>query len=218
MSSTLLYKVSLAGVVTCANLAVAQQAFVTCWDDQAETKNYARHVAKTAVTTSEHGWQAYIDAEARPAKLASGNCVNTSRLMLRSPKGAFRVVYITRPAEWALGNHLELLGWWGDKLLFNDTSWQYASDASGNQVVILNATSGTFDMPELAKMVAERLQLKCDLQTTARRWEQGKVLFAVADTELGNEGAGCLEGKPQTWLYDPKTLDVVSAPEESVAR
>jgi hypothetical protein len=121
MSSTLLYKVSLSFALLAGSFAVAQQAFVTCWDDKDQTKNYSRHISKTPVVTNDHGWQVYIEAEASPAKLASGNCVNTSRLMLRPPKGQFRPVYITRPSEWTLGNDLNILGWWGDKLLFVDT-------------------------------------------------------------------------------------------------
>ena len=209
MSSTLLYKVILPTVLLFANLAVAQQAFVTCWDDKDQTKNYSHHATKTPVMANDHGWQAYIEAEANPAKLASGQCVNTSRLMLRAPKGSFRPVYITRPAEYTLGNDLAILGWSGDQLLFIDTTWQYGSDAFSHQVVILDAPSGTFSMPDLGKMVAEQLQLKCDLDPMAKGWKDGKVVFGVADTELGTDDpAGCMAGKPTLWIFDPKLLTV----------
>ena len=217
MSSTLLYKAYLLPLLLFANVA-AQQAFVTCWDDREQTKNYSRHAVKTRLVANDHGWQAYVETEANPAKLASGQCVNTSRLMLRAPKGGFRPAYITRPAEYTLGNDLAILGWAGDKLLFVETTWQYASDAYGHQIVIVDAPSGTFSMPDLGKMVAEQLQLKCDLDPVAKGWREGKVLFGVADTELGTDDpAGCMAGKPKWWAFDPKSL-TVSVAHESAAR
>jgi hypothetical protein len=216
MSSTLLYKVIVGAVVLFPTLGAAQRAFVTCWDDLADQTNYRRHIAKTPVVTSDQGWEAYIEAEARPAKLESGNCVNTSRLMLRPPKGSFHPVYITRPSEYALGNHLEILGWSGGWLLFNDMTWQYASDSSSNQVVVLDAKSGIFEMPDLGKSVVERLHLQCQLDAISRRWDQNKVVFTVADTELGNEGEGCLEGQAKTWTYDPKTRAITPVAEKRV--
>jgi hypothetical protein len=196
-------------------VSVAQETFVTCWDDVQKETNYRFHRLRGPVLTNAHGWQVYVDAEARPARMNTGQCVNTSRLMMKAPKGgAFVPVYITRPGESALGNDLKLLGWSGDQLLFIDTSWQYASDAYSHQIVIFEAPSGTFSMPDLGKIVAEQLRLKCDLDPVAKGWNEGKVLFGVTDTELGTKDpAGCMAGKPKWWVFDPKNLSVSVAPE-----
>jgi hypothetical protein len=201
MSSTLLHKVWAIGILFFATASAAQVS-LSCWDNLEKQTGYRLHTKKTPVVSNGKGWEAYVEMEARPARLESGSCVNTSRLMVRSARGkTFQAVYITRPSPYMLGNDLQILGWNGESLLFNDWGWQYASDHDSNQVVIFDATSGTFEAPDLGKMVAEKLQIPCDLRSVAKKWEGGQIYFEVSETELG-EVDGCLQGKPKAWLYD----------------
>lgn len=207
MSSTLFHKATTTIFLLLTTLSAAQVS-LSCWDNLEKQTGYRLHTKKTPVVSNGKGWEAYVEMEARPARLESGSCVNTSHLMVRAAPGKiFQPAYLTRPSAYMLGNDLQILGWNGDALLFNDWSWQYASDHDSNQVVIFDATSGTFESPDLGKMVAEKLRIPCDLRSVAKKWEGGQVYFEVSETELG-EVDGCMKDKPKTWLYDRHASEV----------
>jgi hypothetical protein len=207
MSSTLLYKAFIALVLTASASSLAQQPFVTCWDDMSRKVGYRTHIWKSTAFSNQEGASALVELEAKPT--AHDDCTNTSRLYVRQSADQPYTLAFTAPVDSdTQGNSLELVGWSGKQLLLNESSWTYHGDAFYSQPVIYDIETGSVSRPKIGELISTEIHKDCVVKAVATRWLGQEIELTAQDNDVeysDDEADGCLTGRPKVWIFNPSS-------------
>ena len=195
-------------------------SFVTCYKEPAGSR-----LARSDILVSPDGrFRAYAQVEAMLIKRGRTECVNTSRLFVKSPESdTYKLVFLQEPMRWELGNGMKVVDWspGGRQLLVELEWWQYGSDAGGKTVLIYNADYGYFTQPALGQ-VFSKTGKPCALRLddVAGFSSHGKVVLKVGpwfEDEGTIDQDSCVQ-KEGFWLLDPARDTVEALPDDYRAR
>ena len=208
MSSTLRYKVLLLLLLSVS--AFAESPFITCWDNMDRKTGYRAHSWKSAAVSNQGGANAFVELKALPTP--HGDCTNTSRLYVRQSNDLpYKLVFTTRVEPDTQGNSLEIVGWSGNQLLLNESSWTYHGDAFYSQPVVYDAKTGTVSRPKIGDLISAQIHKDCSIKAVAKRWVSSEIELTAQDYEIDygtDEADGCLTGQPKTWLFNPASSEL----------
>jgi hypothetical protein len=180
--------------------------FVSCWSGP-RSDTYRTRCVKSPTITSATGQKAYVSVK---STASGGACLNSTKLFVAGPTGAFRKVFDLEPNETDDGNGTRLIGWnrKGTKLLAELGRWTYGTDTGMDRdVIVYDSGSRRISKFDVAESLWRHFGSDCAFEFETKAWhEPGAVVVEVTEyKDPGPDGVKSCVQRPTQFSVNLNT-------------